>query len=374
MVKRLCSEEGFSLVEVLVVIVMLGILFAIAWPNFFGNDDKVYDRDAQQRLERAYKLSNDQLVYGEGCYPEDRNSLAAILEKADSGIGEIGQANRAQQITNEGQLYLLNPHDCRTLTLGYKSKSGTTWVSRNGEIEKIGDDYVKVIIDDAPTAWWRLGDANQSTAADETGDHPGQHQNGPGSVPGAITEDSDTAISFNPSQNQHVNIPDHPALRPGADSFSAEVWFKKNGIPSSFEYMLSKSGSGAEDEWDVFISSAGRARVRLGNPSGNGVALNSSTVVTDNLWHHLVLTVESGGQLRLYIDGSLSNSTNVPSGFNANQTRDFFIGARTVNPPTISGIFDGDLDEAAFYRYVLTPPRISLHYSCGANGLCSQDE
>lgn len=74
------KQKGFTLIEILVVMVILGILGAVAVPRFFSQIDKAYSTKAKQDISRIqsaldiYRLSN-------GDYPTDDNGLGVLVNE-----------------------------------------------------------------------------------------------------------------------------------------------------------------------------------------------------------------------------------------------------------------------------------------------------
>ena len=75
--ERLNKEEGFTLVELMVVVLIIAILIAIAIPTFLGARERAQDRAAQSNLRNA--LTAEKVYYtDEEQYTSEVASLTAI--------------------------------------------------------------------------------------------------------------------------------------------------------------------------------------------------------------------------------------------------------------------------------------------------------
>ncbi len=77
------KQTGFTLLEILVVVVILGILASLVLPNFLGRTDQARTIAAKHDIQslvgvlKLYKLDN-------GDYPTTSQGLQALVSKPDS--------------------------------------------------------------------------------------------------------------------------------------------------------------------------------------------------------------------------------------------------------------------------------------------------
>jgi general secretion pathway protein G len=89
----LTDRKGFTLIEVLVVVFILGILAAIVAPRFIGRteDAKITEAKVQiKNLETALKL----FKLDNGFYPSTEQDLEALIEPPEAGKEEELQGGR----------------------------------------------------------------------------------------------------------------------------------------------------------------------------------------------------------------------------------------------------------------------------------------
>ncbi|MDD2342136.1 MAG: type II secretion system major pseudopilin GspG [Tolumonas sp.] len=141
------QQSGFTLLEIMVVIVILGILASLIVPNLMGNKDQADHQKAVSdivALENAldmYKLDNSR-------YPTTDQGLNALITKPDSepaprNYKEGGYIKRLPSDPWQGEYQLLSPGEHGSIdvfSMGPDGQAGTDDDIGNWNLDKKRDN------------------------------------------------------------------------------------------------------------------------------------------------------------------------------------------------------------------------------------------
>jgi len=216
--------------------------------------------------------------------------------------------------------------------------------------------YAGVVLADAPVAYWRLGETEGTTAADQTGAFDGTYLDGVKlGASGAIAGDADAAIELD-GQSGGVSIGNVLGFE-GQAPFSIEVWLEPHAF-GPYPRIFSKEYPGGEPRqgWDMILTSdpaVGFERYR----DHNGDLIFQPYEEPTDAWAHFVGTYD-GSRMVLFRDGAQIADDGAASQSLIPHEGSLMLGSAGGG----SAVFEGKLDEIAIYDHALSPERVIAHY------------
>ena len=102
-------QKGFTLVELMIVIVIVGILSGVALPNFLGTRDKAQAQGVIGAMAAQAKICSSNMIIGD---PNEIPAVAGIdVSGACSGAGTVDITNSAAFVADNTGGVLCGPDD-----------------------------------------------------------------------------------------------------------------------------------------------------------------------------------------------------------------------------------------------------------------------
>jgi len=78
------EQKGFTLIEIMVVVIILGLLATIVLPNIIGQEEKAKVNTAKTQI-RSLESALDGYKLDSGFYPTTDQGLEALIKKPEAG-------------------------------------------------------------------------------------------------------------------------------------------------------------------------------------------------------------------------------------------------------------------------------------------------
>ncbi|MDI3496549.1 MAG: hypothetical protein PWQ35_570, partial [Patescibacteria group bacterium] len=171
---------------------------------------------------------------------------------------------------------------------------------------------------------------------------------------------ADGAMNFDGSEsNDYIFINRSMDI---VDTYTASAWVKPDfSNPNSDHITFGFSVFSNDNHYPLWLTVKidGSVVVRSWTSNNSGYQTGSG-LITENNWHHIVVTAVKGGETKIYVDGKLKNVF-INDGVGT-WTNRFFIGElrnnRNLN-------FDGLIDDVGLYNYALTEEEVKNLYDNG---------
>src|SRR5512133_1243378 len=124
------STQGFTLVEMLLVLVILGVLAAIVYPKVAGRGEQARVTSTQTQIS-AFKTALDAFEVDNGFYPKGRNGLQDLVQKPRDAVNWRGPYLESIPKDPWGNEYVYenpgkrNQNSFDIMSLGPDGRSGT---------------------------------------------------------------------------------------------------------------------------------------------------------------------------------------------------------------------------------------------------------
>ena len=210
-------------------------------------------------------------------------------------------------------------------------------------------------------AWW----AGQKNALDGAGTNNGTLVGGVNYVAGEVGE----AFNFG-GVNGYVSVSSSPALNL-TNALTIEGWIRLNNL-NTYYFIATKqpsgtAGNGYSGNLEFRIAPNGYMQLLHQTSTALTFATYVATLgISTGMWHHVAVTLASGGNVNFYLDGVPAGTSPQQGTFGITNSQPLRMGTRADG----YSYFNGLIDELSIYNRALSADEIDSIYLAGAKGKC----
>ena len=218
--------------------------------------------------------------------------------------------------------------------------------------------YYDQVMADSPLAYWRLGEASGTTAADETANnYDGTYVGSPTlGVTSALPSDANTAITL--TEAQYVEATGVADL---TGDWTVEAWVKPSATANSGRMIYSRWATNSTGrQIAIYITNSGNY-IQVDVPFVAAI-LTGTTALSNGTWYHIAVKRESNAWT-IYVNGVSDATTTNATAQESNGVVRLGRPETTTGTSSDDNAFAGSLDEVAIYSSALSGTRIAAHYA-----------
>ncbi len=329
------SNRGFTIVELLVVIVVIGILAAITIVSYTGISKRATVASLQSDLENASKqLKIDQVI---------NDTFPSTLALANGGKGIQASADTTYQYAT---MNTNPPSFCLTAT-----KNSIDYRITNNSSPVAGDcsDYGLALYLDAGNSLSYPGSGTTWTDLGTNGNN--------GNLIGGVGYSVDGGGSLNfDGIDDYVNVGNASTVNI-TGAITIEVWLKPTSVDGKWCSIISKSPKTAYFIMQRLASKS----ISFGGYFG---AIYKETSISDadigiNTWHHITATYDGVNTISIYLNGAIKAQNITVAGNIATTAEALVIGSSNVSGQR----WQGQISEVRVYSRALSYAEITRNFN-----------